>query len=389
MTKAEGQVVRSPQPEADAVADSWLPADCQRGLVSVVIPAYNRSAFLLEALESLRRQTYRPLEVLVVDDGSTDATAQMLSQWSERHELVPGLLLRTLRQDRAGACAARNRGLRASCGEFIQFLDSDDLLHPDRLRCVVDTFQATSCDYVFTGFEGFCGWCGEVIETHLPLSDGGIPLHQFARGEIWGNIAQFAIRRSIAPSVGPWTPGLSVCQDMDYLVRVLLASDDGVAIPRVLASVRRGGGPRISDTRATRAGYAGMLVGATPLSRGLASRGAPLDVRRAYARVLVRIALSLSLEDPDLASRFAGLARGLDARPAEIRDRIELLAYRSGQLGHRAYACVLPLVQRAKSALSTSRTAPRPHVCPGGQADVTFEQPERVVRTASELRGSL
>ena len=172
-------------------------------------------------------------------------------------------------------------------------------------------------------------------------------------------------------------------------MRLLLASDDGVAIPRVLASVRRGGGPRISDTRTTRTGYACMLVGATALSRGLASRDAPLDVRRAYARVLVRIALSLSLEDPDLASRFAALARGLDARPAEIRDRIELLAYRSGQLGHRAYACVLPLVQRAKSALSTSRTAPRPHVCPGGQADVTFEQPERVVRTDSELRGSI
>ena len=364
MTRKEAPSVRCAQPEADVSAEGWLSTDCERGLFSVVIPTYNRASLLLQTLESVRRQTYRPLEVLVVDDGSTDATALMLSHWSEQYAQASGLLLRTLRQDRAGACAARNRGLRASRGEFIQFLDADDLLHPDRLRCVVDTFQATSCDYVFTGFEGFCGWCGEVIETHLPLSDGGIPLHQFARGEIWGNIAQFAIRRSIAPSVGPWTPGLSVCQDMDYLVRLLLASDDGVAIPRVLASVRRGGGPRISDTRATRAGYAGMLVGATPLSRGLASRGAPLDVRRAYARVLVRIALRLSPEDPDLASRFAGLARGLDAHPVALRDRAEVLAYRSGRLGTRAYECLLPAARRAASVGSHKRQTRHSHSCP-------------------------
>ena len=361
--------MRCQLPEADTVADGWLSSDCERGLVSVVIPTYNRAELLLEALESVRMQTYRPIEVLVVDDGSTDSTRLKLSEWSDQHAQGGGLRLWNLHQDRAGACTARNRGLQASCGEFIQFLDSDDLLHPARLRGVVDTFQATSCDYVFTGFEGFCGACGKIIETHLPPGDGDIPLYRFARGEIWGNTAQFAIRRSMAACVGPWATSLSVSQDFDYLVRLLLASDDGVAIPRVLVSVRRGGGPRISDARDTRTGYACMLVGATALSRGLASRDAPLDVRRAYARILVRTALRLSPRWPDLASGFAALASNLDARPEAMRDRIEVLAYRCGPLGRRAYTRVLPLARTTRSTFSGSRAARHPHVCRGGKAE--------------------
>ena len=386
----------SPAPEARSTtpaaaersAGRWLSSDCERGLVSVVIPTYNRESLLLQALESVREQTYRPLEILVVDDGSTDATAQLLSEWCDQYAQSPGLLSRILRQDRAGACAARNRGLQASRGEFIQFLDSDDLLHPDRLRRVVDAFRTTSCDYVITGFEGFCGRCGQVIETRLASGGSGIPLYQLARGEIWGNTAQFTIRRSIAASVGPWTRGLSVFQDFDYLVRLLQASDDLAALPPVLVSVRRGGVPRISDLRVARTGYECMLVGATALSRSLASKGAPLDVRRAYARVLVRIALRLSPREQDLATRFAALACALDAHPTAVRDRLEVFAYRSGPIGRRAHAFLLPIAKRIKSAQRGSGHGRHLHSCPGAVSATHSSHAARVLADSTPAGGA-
>ena len=84
-----------------------------------------------------------------------------------------GLTVHSLHPKNTGACAARNAGLRASHGEYIQFLDSDDLLQEERLTRVVEVFRRTSCSYVYTGFAGFCGVCGQTFHTHIPRSTGG------------------------------------------------------------------------------------------------------------------------------------------------------------------------------------------------------------------------
>ncbi len=101
-----------------------------RALVSVIIPTYNRASFLKEALASVFSQTYRPLEVIVVDDGSTDETPRVVS----------GLPIRYVRGPRRGVAAARNRGIRLSCGDFLAFLDSDDLWLPEKIARQVDFF---------------------------------------------------------------------------------------------------------------------------------------------------------------------------------------------------------------------------------------------------------
>jgi glycosyltransferase involved in cell wall biosynthesis len=95
-------------------------------LVSVVIPAYNAERWITDAIISARCQTWSNVEVIVVDDGSTDATLAVAG----RHE---GPRLKVVSQDNQGACAARNRGLELAQGEFIQFLDGDDLLHPAKI----------------------------------------------------------------------------------------------------------------------------------------------------------------------------------------------------------------------------------------------------------------
>ncbi len=98
-------------------------------LVSVVVPVHNGGEYLEESVKSALQQNYSPLEIIVVDDGSTDRTPDVLRRF--------GTAVKALRQENAGAAAARNRALEVAHGEFIAFLDADDLWHPDKLRTQV------------------------------------------------------------------------------------------------------------------------------------------------------------------------------------------------------------------------------------------------------------
>jgi glycosyltransferase involved in cell wall biosynthesis len=104
------------------------------GLVSVVMPAYNAERYIGEAIESVLAQTYRPLELIVVDDGSTDGTRAAV----ERHSGVG----RSLAQPNAGIGPARNAGVAVAKGELLAFLDADDLWPPDKLERQVAALRA-------------------------------------------------------------------------------------------------------------------------------------------------------------------------------------------------------------------------------------------------------
>jgi glycosyltransferase involved in cell wall biosynthesis len=101
-------------------------------LVSVIIPTYNGAKYIRETLDSVLAQTYRPLEILVVDDGSSDSTRDVAASY-------PGVIL--LHQERRGHPAARNRGLRSASGEFLSFLDHDDLWEPAKIEMQLECFR--------------------------------------------------------------------------------------------------------------------------------------------------------------------------------------------------------------------------------------------------------
>jgi glycosyltransferase involved in cell wall biosynthesis len=105
----------------------------QSPLVSCVVAVYNGERYLREALDSILAQTYRPLEVIVVDDGSTDGTAALAASY--------GAAITLLRQARGGHAAARNRGIEAARGDFVAFLDADDLWHAEKLTRQVERFR--------------------------------------------------------------------------------------------------------------------------------------------------------------------------------------------------------------------------------------------------------
>jgi glycosyltransferase involved in cell wall biosynthesis len=107
------------------------------GLVSVIVPCFNYGRFLVQCLASLRAQSYSNWECLIVDDGSTDDSAQIAERLAADEKRVA-----YVRQTNSGLSAARNAGLARARGEFIQFLDADDLLEPQKLQCQVEFLRA-------------------------------------------------------------------------------------------------------------------------------------------------------------------------------------------------------------------------------------------------------
>jgi glycosyltransferase involved in cell wall biosynthesis len=113
---------------------------------SIVLPTYNRAAFLHDALKSIEAQTYHAWQLIVVDDGSTDDTPQVLSQWQARH---PGRIC-CIRQSNTGPAAARNTGLAHAKAPYVAFFDSDDLWLPEHLaRCVEVLAEHEEVDWIY------------------------------------------------------------------------------------------------------------------------------------------------------------------------------------------------------------------------------------------------
>ena len=201
------------------------------GLASVIIPTRNRPAMTCEAVASCRSQTYRPIEVIVVDDGSSDDTAAAV-ETAARHDPTgadAGFTVRVLRQDHRGAPAARNRGLCESRGEFIQFLDSDDLLLPDKLQRQVEHLQSHP-ELMFNYTIALnVDAAGNVLWSY------GEPMPAPGRaalisGYFWDTPAPL-IRRDLCRRIGPWDEQLASNQELEYFSRLKALDRRGAFIP--------------------------------------------------------------------------------------------------------------------------------------------------------------
>ena len=104
-------------------------------LVSVIIPCYNVAPYLKECLDSVLAQTYEPLEIVCVDNNSSDNTKEVLDQLRDSHNLIID------EEKNPGACAARNKGLAVCKGEWVQFLDADDLLLADKIETQINAIN--------------------------------------------------------------------------------------------------------------------------------------------------------------------------------------------------------------------------------------------------------
>ncbi|HEY0160281.1 MAG TPA: glycosyltransferase family A protein [Thermoanaerobaculia bacterium] len=176
----------------------------QSGLVSTIIPVYNRARMLREAVASVLAQTYRPIEIIVVDDGSTDDTGAVADALAAEHDVV-----RVIHQQNGGVGSAREAGRLAARGEFIQYLDSDDLLDPHKFELQVAGLRAhPECGVSYGRMRGEEG-TGAPFETMFPAM-----LH----ARIWQTGAAL-YRADVVERAGPWLRLVNE-EDWEYDARI-------------------------------------------------------------------------------------------------------------------------------------------------------------------------
>jgi len=192
------------------------------GWVSAVVPTHNRSALLINALESIRNQSYRPIEIVVVDDGSTDDTAEIFHEWANRHDNPELLTARLIcGQSNQGANTARNRGIAESRGEFIAFLDSDDQWLPQKLSKQIPILQQNEdIGGVYCGMRNIDLTTGEK-ETDSPRAyPEGDLLRQLLIHDVTEATSAWVVRKECFSRVGKFDVSLPARQDWDMWIRL-------------------------------------------------------------------------------------------------------------------------------------------------------------------------
>jgi glycosyltransferase involved in cell wall biosynthesis len=189
----------------------------RQALVSVIIPTYNRAALLIAAIRSLVAQTYRPFECIIVDDGSTDNTKQLVEELAA--DTDEEFILKYIQQSNAGSQVARNTGTAAATGEFIQYLDSDDILYPDKIKQHVNyLLRNKDCAGVFGDWKV---GTTEKNETIIAYKSEDL-ITQILTKRCIANF-RFLMRRAIVEKIGDWDVDIKRNQEIDFHLRGILA----------------------------------------------------------------------------------------------------------------------------------------------------------------------
>jgi GT2 family glycosyltransferase len=198
--------------------------------VSVIIPTYNRYKFLSEAIESVLNQQYQDYELIVVDDGSTDDTAQIAQKYNSKISYIY--------QENRGVSAARNRGLACSSGEYLCFLDSDDVWQPGKLKTQVE-FMERHLEY-------------QISYTDEVWIRNGVRVNQRRKHRKYGgwilpyclplciiSPSSVMIKRGLFDVVGKFDESLPACEDYDLWLRI--ARDYPIGFIEQPLIIKRGG----------------------------------------------------------------------------------------------------------------------------------------------------
>jgi len=205
--------------------------------VSVIIPVYNGERFLREAIASARRQSIAAIEIVIVDDGSTDGTAAIAE--------TLGRDVRLIRQPHSGVTVSRNRGIAAAQGAFIAFLDCDDIWTDDKLALQVPMLREHPDIQIALGHTRRM-WIS-------PARDGAASGVCLTEPELQLHLGAALIRRPIFESVGAFDESLSHTEDWDWFMRVRERGLVVVVHPEVTLLYRRHGGNMTNDGPQARA----------------------------------------------------------------------------------------------------------------------------------------
>lgn len=206
-------------------------------LVSIIIPSYNSLQYLDASLESALQQSYKSIEVILVDDGSTDGTKDHFDRFKK-------MGVHCIYQDNVGPAAARNTGIKASKGEYIQFLDADDLLRFDKIEHQIEIMVSENIELSFTKWKYFHEDINDAfqeseIKINKTVFTGKELLKSFGV-EKWAlTPIMYLTKRSLIEKAGLWNTQLNHNEDGEFYSRILFLVDKVVYINKVCSFYRK------------------------------------------------------------------------------------------------------------------------------------------------------
>ena len=235
-------------PSASRPTEPEVSPEVVHGLASTIVPVLNRPIMLRQAADSVLTQTYRPIEIIIVDDGSTDETAHTADQIAEAHPDE----VRVLHISNRGPGLAREAGRQAARGEFIQYLDSDDLLRPRKFEVQVAALRARPECGIAYGYTRLVSADGEILAAPYKWTgrDMGC-LFPALLVDRWWNTHTPLWRRSVTDAVGPWRD-MRMGEDWEYDARAGALRTVLAHCPEFLSDTRQHPTDRLTGGRMNR-----------------------------------------------------------------------------------------------------------------------------------------
>lgn len=299
----------------------------RRPRVSVVIPAFQSATRIGRTLARLKQQTFADFEVVVVNDGSTDGTASVIER-----AMADDPRIRVVEQSNQGLARARNRGVEASRGDMIAFLDDDDLWHPEKLALQVDRFDSGAAPAVVTCYSALVDVDGNLLGWRFGGRPEGDVYREMLEWDMVSGGSVALVSRGAIESCGGFDDALTPREDWDLWIRIA-RRHSFACVPRTLVGYTR---RPASMSRS----YDGMLAGGGRVLEKAKQIDASISApeHRAYiAREMFGAAcLCLVDNEPDLAWRY--LTGALRRGPGMILSRPR----RWGVIGMLVLASALP-----------------------------------------------
>ena len=283
-------------------------------LVSILIPVYNAAEWLSEAIRGALEQTWPEKELIIVDDGSTDDSLAIARSCEAPNVQV-------ISQQNQGACAARNRALQEAQGDYIQFLDADDLMSPHKIETQVRQLESTPRAVAASRWARFYEQIGDgphgPVPNRIPSPDPLTWLILAQRGKAMMPSHAWLTPRKLIDEAGQWDESILKNQDGEFFARVLLKADEIVFCPNATVYYRSGIATSVSARRSPAVVHSQYTV-AEKIMRALRAREDSPRVRRACADAFQQIAYSAYPDATGVVAEAEAQVRqlgGSDVRP--------------------------------------------------------------------------
>lgn len=211
-------------------------------LVSIIIPTFNRAEKIKDTINSVLSQDYSKIEIIIIDDGSTDGTDLVVEKivnenWSS------GKVVRYISKINEGACVARNIGMMEALGSYIMFLDSDDIIHPNCVSAQVSHIEQSNSQCAICDFE-----CVDETGNLIRSFANNIKPIDFIATLRSPSISTVMMRRNSIPPGLQWNKNLKRIQDMDFMYKYFSCVKKYVHVNKFLFQYVTHGGERITDS---------------------------------------------------------------------------------------------------------------------------------------------